>query len=190
MSKKIIIATILALVFAGATAQTQVADASKVLARIAAAQPKKADMAFTQRKHTPLLTTDAVAHGRLTLNGERQMRWQYSDPTDMALVVSGDSIYTESGGKRRILGGAAGAPMKALAETMMGLTNGNGLTDGKTFGVELSEEDGLYKATLTPKRRDMKRMMQRIEVCFDHKNMAVRTVKLIEREGTYTLIEF
>ena len=153
----------LSLVFC-ATAQSPVADRDAVLARIAAAQ-----------KPQP---------------GKSQMRWQYRDPTDLALVVDGDSIYTVSAGVRKALSGAAGAATRGMAQTMMTLASGNALADEKLFAVELTEEPSAYRAVLTPKRRDMRRMMQQVIVTFDKKSYRVNTVRLMEKKDSYTLIEF
>ena len=183
----------LSLVFC-ATAQSPVADRDAVLARIAAAQKpqpgKSQTYAFTQTKHSPMLAQDAVSHGVLTLSGERQMRWQYRDPTDLALVVDGDSIYTVSAGVRKALSGAAGAATRGMAQTMMTLASGNALADEKLFAVELTEEPSAYRAVLTPKRRDMRRMMQQVIVTFDKKSYRVNTVRLMAKKDSYTLIEF
>ena len=177
-----------------AAAQNPVADRDAVLARIVAAQkPQQGKIqtySFTQTKHSPMLAQDAVSHGTLTLSGERQMRWQYTDPTDFALVVNSDSIYTESAGKRISLSGASGAAMRGMAQTMMTLASGNALSDEKLFTVELTEEPNAYRAVLTPKRRDMRRMMQQVVVTFDKKSYRVSTVRLMEKQDSYTLIEF
>lgn len=177
-----------------AAAQNPVADRDAVLARIVAAQKpqqgKTQTYSFTQTKHSPMLAQDAVSHGTLTLSGERQMRWQYTNPTDFALVVNGDSIYTESAGKRSSLSGASGAAMRGMAQTMMTLASGNALSDEKLFTVELTEEPNAYRAVLTPKRRDMRRMMQQVVVTFDKKSYRVSTVRLMEKQDSYTLIEF
>ena len=165
----------LSLVFC-ATAQSPVADRDAVLARIAAAQKpqpgKSQTYAFTQTKHSPMLAQDAVSHGVLTLSGERQMRWQYRDPTDLALVVDGDSIYTVSAGVRKALSGAAGAATRGMAQTMMTLASGNALADENLFAG------------------DMRRMMQQVIVTFDKKSYRVNTVRLMEKKDSYTLIEF
>ena len=175
-------------------AQSPVADREAVLTRIVAAQKPQAGKtqtyAFTQTKHTPMLAQDAVSHGTLTLVGEHRMRWHYSDPTDLALVVEGDTIYTEADGQRCQLSGAAGAATRGMAQTMMALASGNGIADEKLFAVELTEDATSYQALLTPKRRDMRRMMQQVYVVFNKKDCRVKSVKLVEKGDSYTLIEF
>ena len=175
-------------------AQNPIADPTALLTRIAAAQRppqgKPLTYAFTQTKHSPMLAQDAVSHGTLTLSGERQMHWQYSDPTDLALIVDGDSIYTLSDGKRNTLSGVGGAATRGMAQTMMALAGGDALADGKVFAVELTEEPSLYRAVLTPKRRDMRRIMQPVTVTFDKGSCRVNTVRLLENNDSYTLIEF
>ena len=177
-----------------AVAQSPVANRDAVLARIVAAQNPKAGKSikytFTQTKHSPLLAQDAVSHGNVTLTGERYLRWHYTDPRNHAIIVDGDSIYAETDGKKHQLAGPAGSIMRNMTSTMMSLTAGNGLADEKVFSVELTEDASAYHATLTPKRRDLRRLMQQVLVDFDKKSCRVRHVKLIEKHNSYTVIEF
>ena len=167
---------------------------AEVLTAIAAAQQPKAgktlSYTFVQRKHSPLLAQDAVSKGNLTLGSDRTMRWQYTEPQAMALVVEGDSIYTEAGGKRNQLSGASGRMTRGMAQMMMQMTDGASLTNDKLFETTLTEEAGTYRATLVPKRRDMKRMMQQAVLTFDRKTLRVKSVRLIEKEDSYTQIDF
>lgn len=167
---------------------------AEVLTAIAAAQQPKAGTTlhytFVQTKHSPLLAADAVSKGTLRLSGDRSMCWQYTEPTAFMLVVEGDSIYTVAGGKRKSLSGASGKMTRGMAQLMMQMTAGAGLTDDKLFETVLVEEGGLYRATMTPKRRDMKRMMQQVVLTFDRKSLRIKSVRLVEKDDSYTHIDF
>lgn len=193
--KRLFTLTLLALCLAFcASAQKPVTDRDTVLTHIVAAQRsqfgKLQSYTFTQTKHSALFAQDAVLHGILTFNGERSMRWQYTDPTDFTLVVNGDSIYTITNGIRRPLSGIAGATTRNMTQTMMELSSGDGLANSKLFDAEITEESSGYTVTLTPKRRDMRHMMQQVLVFFNKKNLQIRSVKIIEKSDSYTLIEF
>ncbi len=131
-----------------------------------------------------------MSKGNLTLGSDRTMRWQYTEPQTFALVVEGDSIYTVVGGKRNSLSGASGKMTRGLAQMMMQMTDGASLTNDKLFETTLTEESGFYRATLVPKRRDMKRMMQQAVLTFDHKTLRIKSVRLIEKDNSYTQIDF
>lgn len=167
---------------------------TEVLSAIAAAQQPKAgktlNYAFVQTKHSPLLATDAVSKGSLKLDGDRSMRWQYTEPTDFTLVVEDDSIYTLRDGKRQPLAGASGRMTRGMAQLMRQMTIGASLTDDKLFETSVVEENGLYRVTLVPKRRDMRRMMQQIILTFDRKSLRIKSVRMIEKEDSYTHIDF
>ncbi len=170
------------------------AQRAKVLSAIAAAQQPKAGKTlaytFVQTKHSPLLAQDAVSKGNLTLGSNRTMRWQYTEQQAFALVVEGDSIYTVVGGKRNSLSGASGKMTRGLAQMMMQMTDGASLTDDKMFETTLAEESDTYRVTLVPKRRDMKRMMQQALLTFDHKTLRIKSVRLVEKDDSYTQIDF
>ena len=167
---------------------------AEVLTAIAAAQqPKQGktlSYTFVQTKHSPLLAQDAVSKGNLTLGSDRTMRWQYTEPQAFSLVVEGDSIYTIANGKRNSLSGASGKMTRGLAQMMMQMTDGASLTNDKLFETQLAEEGTTYRATMTPKRRDMKRMMQQAVLTFDHKTLRIKSVRLIENNDSYTHIDF
>ena len=176
------------------TATLTGAQRAEVLTCIAVAQQprpgKTLAYTFVQTKHSPLLAQDAVSKGNLTLGSDRTMRWQYTEPQTFALVVEGDSIYTVVGGKRNSLSGASGKMTRGLAQMMMQMTDGASLTNDKLFETTLTEESGFYRATLVPKRRDMKRMMQQAVLTFDHKTLRIKSVRLIEKDNSYTQIDF
>ena len=167
---------------------------AEVLTAIAAAQqPKQGktlSYTFVQTKHSPLLAQDAVSKGNLTLGSDRTMRWQYTEPQAFSLVVEGDSIYTIANGKRNSLSGASGKMTRGLAQMMMQMTDGASLTNDKLFETQLAEDGATYRATMTPKRRDMKRMMQQAVLTFDHKTLRIKSVRLIENNDSYTHIDF
>ena len=170
------------------------AQRAKVLSAIAAAQQPKAGKTlaytFVQTKHSPLLAQDAVSKGNLTLGSDRTMRWQYTEPQAFSLIVDGDSIYTVVGGKRNSLSGVSGKMTRGLAQMMMQMTDGASLSNDKLFETELADEGATYRATMTPKRRDMKRMMQQAVLTFDHKTLRIKSVRLIENNDSYTQIDF
>ena len=177
-----------------AVAQTPVANSAAVLEQIARAQQpnhgKTLAYTFVQTKHSPLLAQDAVSKGNLTLGSDHTMRWQYTEPQEFALVVEGDSIYTIAGGKRNSLSGASGKMTRGLAQMMMQMTDGASLTNDKLFDTEISAEGTIYRVKMTPKRRDMKRMMQHAILTFDNKTLRIKSVRMIEKDDSYTQIEF
>ena len=167
---------------------------AEVLTAIAAAQQPKAGTTlhytFVQTKHSPLLAKDAVSKGTLRLSGDCSMRWQYTEPNAFTLAVEGDSIYTIIDGKRNPLSGAGGRMARGMAQLMMQMTAGASLTDEKLFETVLTEEGDVYRAVMTPKRRDMKRMMQQVVLTFDRKSLRIKSVRLVEKEDSYTHIDF
>lgn len=167
---------------------------TEVLTAIAAAQKPKTgetlNYTFVQTKHSPLLADDAVSKGRMTLASDHTMQWQYTEPQAFTLVVKGDSIYTVKDGQHNSLSGVGGKMAHGLAQMMMQMTDGASLSDGKLFETTLTEEGGTYRAILLPKRRDMKRMMQHAEFTFDRKTLRIKRVRLIEKNDSYTNIDF
>jgi hypothetical protein len=80
--------------------------------------------------------------------------------------------------------------MRSMTGTIMSLTAKGALASEKLFAVELTEDATSYHAVLTPKRRDMRRLMQQLSATFDKKDCRLRSAKLTERHDSYTIIEF
>ena len=196
-TRYILVALLCTLLSVAAHAQSTAitgARRAEVLSAIAAAQQPEAGKTlkytFVQTKHSPLLAQDAVSKGDLTLVGDRTMRWQYTEPQAFLLAVEGDSIYTVADGKRHSLSGASGKMTRGLSQMMMQMTDGASIVNDKLFDATLSEEGGSYSVALVPKRRDMKRMMQQAVLTFDRKTLRIKSVRLIEKEDSYTEIVF
>lgn len=167
---------------------------SALLAAIAQAQrPAEGETyeyTFRQTKHSPLLAADAVSTGSMTLSGTRSMQWRYSSPQEMTLGVSGDTIYTVVGRKRQPLSGTAARMSRGIVGMIAGLTDGASLTDERQFATTIETEQSVYRVQLVPKRRDMKRMMQRAVLVFDRRTLGIKSVRLIEADDSYTQIDF
>lgn len=191
MKRQIIL--LLALILTGTAVWAQ-SDRTELLSSIAEAQRPQTGRTtvrqFVQTKHTPMLAQDAVSRGTLTISGTHKLRWQYTEPIDFTLVVDGDSIYTISQGKRTPMNGAAGRMTRGMAQMMSTLADGSGMLDEKLFDITLSEEGSSIATTLVPKRRDMRRMMQRVELRFKKKGYGIESVTIWEKDDSYTKIEF
>jgi len=165
-------------------------DMAEIKQRVTDAQKKLygTTLDFVQTKHSPLLKEDAVSHGTLTIYGDNNIRWQYTEPTDLAFVVNGDSTYTISNGKRNDLSGSSGRMTRGIAQLISALATGDELFNDKIFDCVIDNDK--CQITLTPKRRDMKRLMQSIMLSFDKQTYIIQSVRIFEKQDSNTLIVF
>ena len=165
-----------------------------ILAAIAQAQKQNAStrqsFTFRQTKHSPMLAADAVSNGRMIVGPGKKLVWQYTTPKAFSLIVDGDSTYTETDGVRVPLAGNNGRITRRMSSMMMGLAEGKSLLDNKQFSSTLNETPSDYIVTLTPQRRDMRRIMQHITLTFDKKTLDISSVNIEEGKDSFTLIVF
>lgn len=116
---------------------------------------------FVQTRRTSLLEKDMVSRGRLTMNAPEWLVWEYLSPEKSSRKVD-------------LSADARYAAIGRKAD----------------FSREVFSGDGCWKIVLTPLKRDLKRLMAVVEVVVDAATMDVRSAKMTEPSGDYTLIEF
>ena len=137
-----------------------------------------------------MLTKPSVSEGRLYFMAPNRMRWEYVKPYAFALVVSGERIVKITDGKSEVLEGNSNRIYQGIINIIMGSASGKKLFDTSVFDVLMYDEGMFWKAEMTPKRRDMKRMFSQLVFYFDKKSQVIDHLEFIEPQGDRTLIRF
>ena len=93
-------------------------------------------------------------------------------------------------GQVEVLEGNAGRMYQGIVSMIMGSASGKKLFDATAFDIVMFDDDAFWKAEMTPKRRDMKRMFSQLIFHFDKKTQAIDHVEFVEPKGDKTLIRF
>ena len=170
------------------------AKSSSVLTSIAQTQRQNAAKAqkyhFKQTKHSPMLVGDAVRTGYMVVGPQKHMEWHYTDTADFALIMEGEKCFMLKDGKKSPVKGRSGRMASRLAAMMMELADGGGLMDGKQFESSLAETSAAWVVTLDPRKRDLKRVMQKVVLTFDKQTLRIQSVKIVEDKDSFTQIDF
>ena len=145
---------------------------------------------FIQQKTTAMLMEPTVSKGVMYYVSPDKMRWEYIEPYSFALVFNGEKIIRIREGKAEVLEANQGKMYKSLADLMIGCVLGNKLFDTSAFDMVFYDEGSFWKMEMTPKRRDMKRMINQLVFCFDKTKSIVSQVEYIESNGDTTMIRF
>lgn len=78
---------------------------------------------------------------------------------------------------------------REIARLMMNTVTGQSLTSGKDFKVSIATSGSEWLATLTPQRKEMKQMFQRIMLHFSKTTSMISIIELTERNGDRTVIQ-
>ena len=177
-----------------ASAQTQLTESQsqEIMASLteAASSMQTMQCRFVQSKTMAMLTEPSVSEGKMYFSSPDRLRWEYLTPYPFALVVNGERIVKVTDGKAEVLEGNAGRMYQGIVSMIMGSASGKKLFDTSAFDVVLYDDGACWKAEMTPKRRDMKRMFSQLVFHFDKKSQVIDHVEFIEPKGDKTEIRF
>ena len=196
MKKRIILMLMLALLGVSVWAQKAQplteAESQKVVAELteAAAAMQTLQCRFVQEKTSSMLAEPSVSEGTMHFASPDKMRWEYTAPYAFALVVNGDRIVKVTDGKAEVLEGKTGRMYQGIVDIIMGSASGKKLFDTSVFDVVMYDDDTFWRAEMTPKRRDMKRMFSQLVFRFDKKTNGISRVEFKDAGGDLTSIRF
>ena len=196
MKKKAILLVLFALLGVSVWAQNgkplTEAESQKVVAELteAASLMQTLQCRFVQEKTSSMLAEPSIAKGTMHYAAPDRMRWEYTSPYAFALVVNGDRIVKVTEGKAEALEGNSSRMYQGIVGIIMGSASGKKLFDTSVFDVVLYDEDVCWRAEMTPKRRDMKRMFSQLVFRFDKKTKGISRVEFKDAGGDLTSIRF
>ena len=196
MKKKAIFVLLLALLSTSVWAQSEKplseAESQKVVASLtqAAFSMQTLQCRFVQEKTSSMLAEPSIAKGTMQYAVPDKLRWEYTEPYAFALVVNGEQIVKVTDGKAETLDGKSSRMYQGMVSLIMGSASGKKLFDPSVFDVALYDDNVFWRAEMTPKRRDMKRMFSQLVFRFDKKTNGISRVEFKDAGGDVTSIRF
>ena len=176
------------------SAQTQLSESqsNEVIASLTktAASMQSMQCRFVQEKTSSMLAEPQIAEGKMYYAAPDRMRWEYTTPYAFALVVNGERLVKVTDGKAEVLEGNAGRMYQGMVNLIIGSASGKKLFDTTVFDIVFYDDNGFWRADMTPKRRDMKRMFSQLVFRFDKKTNGISRVEFVEAGGGITSIQF
>ena len=145
---------------------------------------------FTQQKTMAMLSEPTVSEGLMSYVSPDKMHWEYTNPYSFALVVDGNKITKITDGNEEILDAKTGRMYQGIVNIIMSSATGRNLFDKSMFDVVITGDDEFWKAEMTPKKRDMKRMFAMLTFYFDKKTNVINKVEMTEAGGDLMTIQF
>ena len=196
MKKKTIFLLLFALLTTTTWAQSEKplteAESQSVISALtqAAASMKTFQCGFVQEKTSSMLAEPSIAKGTMHYAAPDRMRWEYTEPYAFALVVNGEKITKMTDGKAEMLDGKSSRMYQGMVGLIMGSASGKKLFDTSVFDVVMFDDNTFWRAEMTPKRRDMKRMFSQLVFRFDKKTKGISRVEFKDASGDLTSIRF
>lgn len=145
---------------------------------------------FTQQKTMAMLAEPTVSEGIMSYTAPDKMRWEYTSPYSFALVVDGEKITKITDGNEELLDAKSGRMYQGLVNIIMSSATGKKMFDSSMFDVVINEDGEYWKASMTPRKRDMKRMFSQLFFYFDKQTYVISKVVMTEAGGDITTIQF
>ena len=167
-------------------------ESQKVVAELteAAVSMQTLQCRFMQEKISSMLAEPTVAEGTMHYAAPDRLRWEYTKPYAFALVVNGERIVKVTDGKAEVVDGKSNRMYQGIVSIIMGSASGKKLFDTSVFDVVMFDDNEFWRAEMTPKRRDMKRMFSQLVFRFDKKTKGISRVEFKEAGGDITSIRF
>ena len=145
---------------------------------------------FVQKKFMKILSKPLVSEGKFYFAKPDSIRWEYSKPVK-SVIMSSKGVakrYIASEGKmvEDKTGGARA--MKIVLDEVAGWLSGT-FDSNPSFAAALKEGPPTV-ITLTPVEKSMSGMIEKIEITISRKDMAIKSVRIIESATAETRIDF
>ena len=143
---------------------------------------------FIQTKHMSFLSNDIESKGKMYLNSNGVLKWEYTSPNLYSVLFKNNVIYINDNGNKSSVN-ADQEMFKKINHLIVGSISGQ-LFDDKEFDISYFKEGDNTIVKLLPKDKTLKKYIQKVSLYFPNNSKTVSRVKLIEPSGDYTFISF
>lgn len=143
---------------------------------------------FTQKKSMAFLENDVVSKGRMLLNAEGNLKWQYTEPNKYSIIFKNDRIYINDNGTKTTPN-VDQRLFKKISGLISSSIKGDVFNDTE-FTYEYFKKGSDVLVKMTSKDKALAKYIQKIELTFPKNEALVSHVKLIEPSGDFTVISF
>jgi len=145
--------------------------------------------AFKQEKHISILTKPLKSEGQMYFKKPDMLKWAYTSPYDYAIIFKAETIIINDEGKVSNFDLSASKSFMEINQIIVNSVSGNILQE-EQFDIQYLSSSKYYLAKMEPKAEQLKSYIAVIEVYIDKNDFTVSKIKLIEKGGDYTLIDF
>lgn len=161
-----------------------------VITRInkAAAGLKSMNCNFTQTKYLSLLSDKMVSEGKMSYKQSNKLRWEYTSPYQYLFIFNGTKVYVGNKSRKDVIDTQTNKVFKEVARIMMSTVTGTTLSNSSDFSIDVADGGALWKVTLIPKKKEMRKMFTKIELSFNKSNLMIAEINIYEKNNDRTNI--
>lgn len=143
---------------------------------------------FMQVKSLRFLNDKMTSQGKMWYDGSGKLRWEYMAPYKYIFVLNGQSVYIKSAKSSQTIDIRQSRLFQNIARLMMNSVTGKCLAADDDFVCEIYVQGEEWIASLTPKKKEIKKMFKGVKLHFDNARQMVSQVELTETSGDTTII--
>jgi len=144
---------------------------------------------FVQYKHLSFLSNEIETSGNMVFQTPDLLNWKYAKPYQYSIVFKNGKIHINDQGNKSSFDASSNKMFEKINKLIMGSVSGN-MFDDNEFTISYFKNKTHYIAKFVPKAKDLKQVIEEVELYFPFDKMMVSEVKLNESSGDYTKIIF
>lgn len=144
---------------------------------------------FIQYKHLSFLSREIETSGKMVFQVPDLLNWRYTQPYQYSIVFKNGKIHINDQGNKSSFDASSNKMFEKINKLIVGSVSGN-MFDDNEFSISYYKNKTHYIARFIPKAKDLKQVIEEVELYFPFDKMMVSEVKLNESSGDYTKIIF
>ena len=145
---------------------------------------------FVQTKKMKMLKQPSVSHGQFAFRNGNQIRWEYTEPFQYIIVISGQQVSIRDQEKSSRYDMSSNKNLMQMNVRMTRLVDGSFLDDHGEFKTVYQENTATYRVRLTPLTKAFKSWFTGITLTFDKKDCSIVSLQMMEKGGDTTELRF
>ncbi len=145
---------------------------------------------FIQNKKISVLSETITSEGIMYFKKENNLRWQYNKPYSFIFILSGGKVLVKNDSRVDKFDVNSNKMFREISEIMIGGVRGDLLSNDKKFTAQYFVGNKTVMVKLTPKNKELKQIMNTINLTFSKTDWLVQSIEMIEQGGDNTLITF
>ncbi len=143
---------------------------------------------FSENKFSKLFNKPKTGKGELYFKKKDKIRWEHTSPISQIILIDGKNIKYQEDNKE-VTNLTTTKIVKKIQSLMVNLISGDFLNE-KDFSIEYQSNQVNYKLILMPTSSKISKYIQKVELIFDIKNLALKEMTLEESTTEKVVYEF
>ena len=144
---------------------------------------------FVQEKKLEVLSEKIITKGKFYFKKPQKLRWEYTEPFDYIIIINDGKVMIDDEGSKSEFDMENNKLFRQINDLLVNLVRGQ-IFDSDDYQAQFMQNSDSYKVKLKPVDKKLKEYINKIHIVFNKETLAVQQVKMTEKSGDYTLINF